>query len=60
MLFRSLAAFLEGDLPGVNAAFAAARIADPTAGLPEAMVPAGNPVRLAWDAAATPGVAGAR
>lgn len=53
---EGLAAFLAGDSASVNAAFAAARAADPGATLPEHLVPVGNPVRVAWDAA-VPGTA---
>lgn len=50
-----LSAWLARDTAGATAAFAAARAADPTYTFPEAMVPASNPVRRAYEGAPTEG-----
>ena len=46
-----LAAWLERDVEGARAAFAAARAADPSFDFPLAMVPAANPVRRLYESA---------
>ena len=50
-----LSAWLARDTAAATAAFAAARAADPAYTFPEAMVPAANPVRRAYEGAPTEG-----